>query len=98
MDTNKMREQASNEFDAWLDGYEKDREANGWMPLEPYVRKHMRNAFVASREALVIELPEPQQKPEIGASQYREGKSDGIESGIIQCIKAIERQGFKVEA
>lgn len=55
-------------------------------------------AWQASREAIVIELPEPQQKPEIGASQYREGKSDGIESGIIQCIKAIERQGFKVEA
>lgn len=88
MDTNKMREQFSNEFDAWLDGYEKDREANGWMPLEPYVRKHMRNAFVASREAVVVVLPK----------QYGIGgmASDYRDQGIEECRDAIRAQGLRV--
>lgn len=95
MDTNKMREQASNEFDAWLDGYEKDREANGWMPLEPYVRKHMRNAFVASREALVIELPRD-------IDQFadddpgRRAFSLHTNTAYRECRSAIESQGLKV--
>ncbi|MBA6134839.1 hypothetical protein [Pseudomonas juntendi] len=96
MDTNKMREQASNEFDAWLDGYEKDRGANGWMPLEPYVRKHMRNAFVASREAVVVELP-----PKISAHNTSEGgfvrpEAEHYDEAIDDCRKAIEAQGLKV--
>ncbi|WP_332774408.1 hypothetical protein [Pseudomonas sp. ESBL1] len=97
MDTNKMREQASNEFDAWLAGYEKDREANGWMPLEPFVRKHMRNAFVASREAVVVELP-----PKISAHNTTEGgfvrpEAEHYDEAIDDCREAIEAQGLKVE-
>lgn len=93
MDTNKMREQASNEFDAWLAGYEKDREANGWMPLEPFVRKHMRNAFVASREAVVVELPETH-KP---APEDDERWHNVRNSTIGACRRAIEAQGLKVK-
>ncbi|ENY79650.1 hypothetical protein C206_00785 [Pseudomonas putida TRO1] len=87
MDTNKMREQASNEFDAWLDGYEKDRGANGWMPLEPYVRKHMRNAFVASREAVVVELPEAHMNGSYTDPQVLYAE---------EVRQAIEAQGLKV--
>lgn len=99
MDTNKMREQASNEFDAWLAGYEKDREANGWLPLEPFVRKHMRNAFVASREAVVVELP----RSRADAGEKANGDQSLLSAlmanhlAIEQCKEAIEAQGLKVE-
>lgn len=99
MDTNKMREQASNEFDAWLAGYEKDREANGWMPLEPFVRKHMRNAFVASREAVVVELPAKAEpfEAELSATPIYTLKGEGRNAAIAECRAAIEAQGLKVE-
>ena len=92
MDTNKMREQASNEFDAWLAGYEKDREANGWMPLEPFVRKHMRNAFVASREAVVVELPALGQPDGDYDASWHHARNGTIDA----CKRAIEAQGLKV--
>ncbi|WP_430316970.1 hypothetical protein [Pseudomonas sp. p1(2021b)] len=101
MDTNKMREQASNEFEAWLDGYEKDREANGWLPLEPFVRKHMRNAFVASREAVVVGLP----AAEFGVSpdieddeEYEAAEAISMcEDAVLSRVrKHIEAQGLKV--
>ncbi len=91
MDTNKMREQISREFDAWVDGYEKGREANGWMPLEPFVRKHMRNAFVASREAVVVELPKAYESAPPYAS-YQGGWNDMR----VEVVDAIEAAGLKV--
>lgn len=97
MDTNKMREQISGEFKAWLGDYEKSREANGWMPLEPFVVTHMHNAFIASREAVVVELPNR------SSEVYRE-YFDDVEGGSFNEVayirdvrKAIEAQGLKVK-
>lgn len=92
MDTNKMREKANNEFDAWLAVYEKDREANGWMPIEPYIRKHMRNAFVASREAVVVELPAERRIRHAPMPDENGSYNEALEN----CRDAIEAQGLKV--
>lgn len=59
MDTNKIREQAGQQFEVFYAEYEKKREANGWMPLDTHVVVHMRNAWIASREAVVVELGAP---------------------------------------
>ncbi len=86
MDTNKMREQVSKEFKVWFAEYEKSRETNGWMPLEPFVVTHMHNAFVASREAVMVELPKFDDYP---ASMERDMR-ESLRS-------AIEAQGLKVK-
>lgn len=101
MDTNKMREQFEAQF---IEEYvrvlgEGARElASHTLTANPPLVSMSWWAWQASREAVVIVLPEPQQKPELSASEYRQGKADGVESGIIQCIKAIELQGIKVKA
>jgi hypothetical protein len=94
MDTNKMREQVSKEFKAWFAGYERSREVNGWMPLEPFVVAHMHNAFIASRESVVVELPSPSDH------EIYNDKSDFLhidgESLMSSVRYAIEAQGLKV--
>lgn len=83
---NEMREQISKQFKAWFADYEKSREANGWMPLEPFVVTHMHNAFIASRQALAVELPSIQciRTNDYTAEETREA-----------CRRAIESQGVK---
>jgi hypothetical protein len=87
MDTNKMREQVSKEFEVFYTDYEKSREANGWMPLETHVVVHMRNAWIASREAVVVELPKP--------DDSFENHGHLIDRELT--IKAIKAQGLKCE-
>lgn len=93
MDTNKMRDISREQFEAFYAEYEKKREANGWMPLETHVVVHMRNAWVASREAVVVELPS-------GSSLL--GRMYGPEGGGIplierrEAVAAVEAQGLKV--
>ncbi|CAG8863129.1 hypothetical protein PS627_00065 [Pseudomonas fluorescens] len=85
MDTNKMRKQVSKEFEVFYADYEKSREANGWMPLETHVVVHMRNAWIASREAVVVSVPAFDDYP---ASMERD---------MQQSLRAaIEAQGLKV--
>ena len=85
MDTNKMRAQFEKQFEEFFVEYEKKREANGWMPLEAHVLVHMRNAWFASREAVVVELPKFDEYP---ASMERDMR-ESLRS-------AIEAQGLKV--
>ena len=95
MDTNKMREQISKEFKAWFADYEKSREASGWMPLEPFVATHMHNAFIASREAVVVELPAmlPEEEDQVGEDwPVNEAYNNGIKGAMV----AIKAQGLKV--
>ncbi len=80
MDTNKMREQISKQFKAWFADYEKSREARGWMPLEPFVVTHMHNAFVASRDAVVLELPKFDDYPASMERDMRESLRSAIEA------------------
>lgn len=94
MDTNKMREQVSKEFKAWFAGYEKSREANGWMPLEPFVATHMHSAFVASREAMVVELPRGKSLAERMYGPHAKGGDELIHRE--DAIEAIEHHGLKV--
>lgn len=90
MDTNKMREQSGQQFEAFYAEYEKKREANGWMPLETHVVVHMRNAWVASREAVVVELTAEYELPPTMDMQ-------GVVTSIRQQdIATIEAQGLRV--
>ncbi|MDF9616991.1 hypothetical protein P5705_05005 [Pseudomonas entomophila] len=105
MDTNKMREQTEKQFDAFFVEYERKREANGWMPLETYVLAHMRAAWIASREAVVVELPEPD-LPEANLDEpvdreseefrYLEARHGAQCQTYRKCRAAIEAQGLKV--
>lgn len=85
MDTNKIREQAGQQFEVFYAEYEKKREANGWMPLDTHVVVHMRNAWIASREAVVVEMPSFDDYP---ASMERDMRES--------LRAAIEAQGLKV--
>jgi len=76
------------QFDEWYADYEERREANGWMPLEKHVVARMREAWLASRSAIVIELPETPNRG-IGYGLFDAGKE--------QCAAAIEAAGLKVK-
>ncbi|ORL58091.1 hypothetical protein [Pseudomonas putida] len=98
MDTNKMRDQVAQQFEAFYTEYERKRDANGWMPLDTHVVVHMRNAFVASREAVVVELP----RSRADAGEKANGDQSLLSAlmanhlAIEQCKEAIEAQGLRV--
>lgn len=48
------------QFEEWYTTYERNRKANGWMPLENHIVRHMRESWQASRESLVVSMPESQ--------------------------------------
>ncbi|KTC25450.1 hypothetical protein AO392_14595 [Pseudomonas putida] len=92
MDTNKMREQANDQFDAFYARYEATREGSGWMPLEAHVVARMRHAWQASREAVVVELP--------GPCEYADPQGEyakGHRIGKRDVVAAIEAHGLKVK-
>lgn len=76
------------QFDQWFTEYEKRREANGWLPLEKHVHSRMREAWLASRSTIEIQLPETPNRG-IGYGLFDACKE--------QCADAIEAAGLKVK-
>lgn len=95
MDINKMRAQLEKQFEEFFVEYEKKREANGWMPLEAHVLVHMRNAWFASREAVVVELPEG-----MTLNELRYGSKPKPDQARLilrrTAVACIEAQGLRV--
>ena len=113
MDTNKMREQ----FEQWAkDRYSwhlhddardpEDRTLASWNG-ETYgnrIVEGMWQAWQASREAVVVELPEPEPPESYGVTQQDdpeqyealESRMGAQYSAIFKCKRAIEAQGLRV--
>lgn len=90
MNIEKMRE----EFEAWLAQYESGREKNGWMPLETHIQVRMYEAWRASRESLVIELPQKYES-DYGAGIYQDDEGDLYQASDI--AEAIHASGVKTK-
>lgn len=102
MDTNKMREQ----FEAWvLRDYPNQnmRRFNNGEYCSTTV-EHCWLSWQASREAVVVELPEPESPESYGVTQkddpeqYQvlESRMGAQYSAIFKCKRAIDAQGLKV--
>lgn len=90
-DTNKMREQ----FEAWIlenwPGQYLDRFETG--EYHGFTLEHCWKAWQASREAVVVELPDSI----VGARRYQHAEAAfAHKEGIDDCREAIEAQGLKV--
>ena len=55
----------------------------------------MRNVWLASREELVIQLPEPRE----GRTTYLDddARDEGWNDCLVLCVEAVEAAGVKVE-
>jgi len=87
MDTNKMRDPVREQFEAWL-RKEYQLESGDQINFANGEVRMMLKGWIASREAVVVELPK----------QYGIGgmASDYRDQGIEECRDAIRAQGLRV--
>lgn len=108
MDTNKMREQ----FEAWeCDAPQGPQTDPMWLMYDAESNAYGLDkiqdrweVWQASREAVVVELPEPESPESYGVTQQDdpeqyealESRMGAQYSAIFKCKRAIEAQGLKV--
>ncbi len=96
MDTNKIRDISREQFEAYRDKRNAELEAEGHKPGS---RWHISNAhypaWQASREAVVVELPELRSVHDRDCWSRTNGL--GFNNALKEARQVIEAQGLKVE-